>query len=320
MISQDVFFETKNIKGILDTISISAGKDDGSINGGGANNMMSKILSAEFRHSTTEKAISFFIKKMESLESWQSLALFMGGHGSPGSMETGWGHDLNVRSDENSIKAWREGAWASEFERLYNRYYHGLTLYSCNVGAEDDGASLLWKIAKHTDNSASAFTGLITLISRNNKPIDMVFQKGGEWQEAKSKMIYPPEPISAPAKDLNMKAKYKKSYFEIYRIGKIERIDFNTVEEISILNFEENISKIIPKAECVTLLEELFVSDQIIHSDGDSLSVLGMITSKLTIKTNSGINYIFIVYNNTYAVIEGQPISFFIRSGLLDNL
>lgn len=106
------------------------------------------------------------------------------GHGAEGDIDTGqdWGEAITINNIDD---------WTPSMQMLAGKVTE-LYLFGCTVGAGEDGANLLFEIAKAVSAPVSAPTGLIYCDE------DGVFtlEPGAQWQTATP--TYTPPPIDPP--------------------------------------------------------------------------------------------------------------------------
>lgn len=167
----------------------------------GADNGYSGCCKSKFAgatsHSTTSTAITNLINSFSSQSSVavhaaakkQGLPWIIG-HGASGYLTTGCGQGAS--SDENRVATWNEGSWGNLFALLQKVNYPILTILSCDTGAGEDGADLLFAIAKATKRQVRARTGLTFCGSGG-----ITYEQGSTWQIATPDRR--PNPISEPS-------------------------------------------------------------------------------------------------------------------------
>lgn len=112
------------------------------------------------------------------------------GHGAPADIDTG--------SDKGEcITIHNEKVWVpllQPLSGLLNEFY----LYGCSVGAGNDGATLLFDIAKVVNTNVYAPTGIIYCRPNGS----FYLEQGAVWQVAQPSLT-PPKPIPAPTHSLS---------------------------------------------------------------------------------------------------------------------
>ncbi len=155
---------TKNFKTHL---SISSGRDNG------FNDYCATGRSYALRHSSTKDLVNKIFSNLNS----NGLELFIIGHGSPGSLETGAG--TRGYDYHKYIEIYNGRSWKPELTRLKDKLHHYVTIISCYTGAEESGSDLLFSMAKALGVAVMARTGLTTAESNGR----IWYQAGSEWQQ-----------------------------------------------------------------------------------------------------------------------------------------
>ncbi|MBD1843930.1 hypothetical protein H6F89_11070 [Cyanobacteria bacterium FACHB-63] len=165
----------------------------------GADNGYSGCCKSKFpgatSHPTTSTAITNLINSFtQSSVAVNAAATKQGlpwiiGHGASGYLTTGCGQGAS--SDENRVATWNEGTWGNLFALLQKVNYPILTILSCDTGAGEDGADLLFAIAKRTKRQVRARTGLTFCGGA------ITYEQGSTWQIATPD--HRPNPISEPS-------------------------------------------------------------------------------------------------------------------------
>lgn len=168
-------------------MTVDAGPDTG------YNNCVAAYYPGSLRHASTKGAIDNLMGMIVSLaEAKQAGSGSKGpphiaGHGDSGFMTTGCGQD-GPQTPDNTIGTWNEYVWGPEFERLKAKNYAILTLLTCTTGADQEGAELLFAIAKRSGKPVRARTGL-TYCGGSG----ITYAEGSTWQVATPTMK--PNPI-----------------------------------------------------------------------------------------------------------------------------
>jgi hypothetical protein len=199
--------------------SISDGADDGSID----------KLATEFWAPLRHTSIQQYRKNMDAERrdvfpapapgSPETRNQNIAGHGSPGFVETGAGQNV---SSSDYIAFWNENYWGWHLALAGKDRDGGLTIWSCLTGASWNGADLLFRIAKQTNRSVRARTGLLLLVTQGNRRW-VEFQKGSTWQTATPDMTEPPDPIAPPALPAGLKMMQPDAPFSGFVGGEIQR-------------------------------------------------------------------------------------------------
>lgn len=179
--------------GIGERNTVSNGPDNGA-----NNNVANRFWNCK-RHGSTAQAvdnglIATFLKIDPPGPNIMSAGgMNIGGHGNEGYLETGMGQSgpYNI----GQFISWNEYNWGPQFDRLVTTSITMVSIWSCHTGAGDDGADLLFAIAKRVGRAVRARTGFMY---SNNQ--DLWFENGSVWQVATPESR--PIPISAPSPHL----------------------------------------------------------------------------------------------------------------------
>jgi hypothetical protein len=114
------------------------------------------------------------------------------GHGAAGLQACGGGQNPTWNL---CIATWDEDTWKPLFSQLQGKNFAILTLFGCDVGATQDGAQLLFDMAKTIGKPARARTGLVSCGGNGQ----ITFEPNSTWQIADPTMSTPPAPIPQPS-------------------------------------------------------------------------------------------------------------------------
>ncbi|MCR5890401.1 hypothetical protein LRS06_21985 [Hymenobacter sp. J193] len=123
--------------------------------------------------------------------------LNIGGHGNEGLLETGCGQ---AEADENSQVTYNNYD-QNGLNELRTRYTILISIHSCNTGAGNGGALLLFNLAKLWKVPVRARTGLTYTKSIHSPKV--FYEKNSVWQLATPDMLAPPPTIHAPSPPKN---------------------------------------------------------------------------------------------------------------------
>lgn len=203
--------------------TISSGPDNG------FNNCAADKFQNSSRHDTTKKAIdnlvnkvSLISTKLEELEAEELAGKglpWICGHGDEGFMTTGSAQDAPQTFD-NTVGTYNEYKWGPEFERLKGKNYAILTLLTCDTGAGQEGADLLFSMAQRTGKPVRARTGLTYCGSGG-----ITYQDGSTWQVATPESK--PEPINLPFTFRSM-----SENLLLFQGDKFETVQFDDIANI----------------------------------------------------------------------------------------
>jgi hypothetical protein len=155
-------------RGIGEHNSISNGPDNG------ANNCNAVHFWNSMRHNTIEEAVTNFLNRLET----QSGNLNISGHGNSGILECGSGQSGGY-NELTDIFSWNPYAWSPFFEKLEDKGFGILSIYSCHTGADEDGANLLFLMATIMNRPVRARTGFTACGSQSG-----ISFPDGTWQVA----------------------------------------------------------------------------------------------------------------------------------------
>jgi hypothetical protein len=118
-------------------------------------------------------------------------ALNMGGHGNDGQVETGMGQ-TGPFDNNKIILTFNEWAWGPQIDRIGPSSITLVSIWSCHTGTGQDGADLLYAMAKHCGRAVRGMTGFLYCNSDN-----LWMENGSVWQVATPNNK--PNPIPAPS-------------------------------------------------------------------------------------------------------------------------
>lgn len=163
--------------------TVSSGADNG------ANDCDARFLWNSMRHSTTEQAINNILGRLTG----PGINCCFAGHGNKGLLETGAGQNGPFDYKTNVLYSWNYNYWGPMLERVAGKNMVMLDIISCNTGAGNDGADLLFEMAKRTKTPIRAQTGLTYCGSDRG----IFFEPGSVWQVATPDQR--PTPIEPPS-------------------------------------------------------------------------------------------------------------------------
>jgi len=286
------------VLGIGDVTTVSNGPDDGT------NDTQACAWYQPMRHGSTQQAIDNLISRLpptldgkkrigpDSRIAELSTGLVnIGGHGNIGLLETGMGQ--TGAFDENKIiMTWNGSAWVSHFQRLGTHPFVLTSIYSCDTGADDDGADLLFAIAKATGRPVRARTGL-TIASRfSDGHCELSFENGSTWQTAtpttRPTPIKPPSPPHPDTVQVTIGA--------IGPNAEVRDVDIGRVRSLAVVvrrGFGPTSNQAIQGADAVRLTELLFGSEPF-YTPGQ---LLGVITAEVDVGFDFGERH-FVIFND----------------------
>ncbi|MGJ7531451.1 hypothetical protein [Variovorax sp. GB1P17] len=165
--------------------TISSGPDDG------ANNLLASHFWQPMRHATTQQGVGNGLTLMLEAGTASTGELNICGHGNEGLLETGMGQ-TGPFDNNRIILTWNEYIWGPELDRIKPSPTTQISIWSCHTGAGQDGADLLFAMAKRCGRAVRAGTGF--LYSNSAKTW---WENGSVWQVATP--VNKPNPIAAPS-------------------------------------------------------------------------------------------------------------------------
>jgi hypothetical protein len=146
----------------------------------------------------------------------------MVGHGNEGFFATGAGQ--SGQTSDQYLATWNMSSWEPHMRRLHDRPQPILSLLTCHVGAGEDGADLLFEIAKVIGYPVRGRTGFTYC---GNAQI--TFEAGSTWQTATPQAR--PTPIPAPSPHLQ-ETVMPMTLFDAY--GTRREVDLDAVESVEV--------------------------------------------------------------------------------------
>lgn len=293
---EDNFFAEDNVsvKGLDQHSTISNGSDNG------ANNCMAGGFHRSMRHGTTRQAVDNLKGRLNS----KPGALNIAGHGMAGSFETGAGQ--TGLDWDKQVNTWNTNMWKPILEELRGRSFPILTIYSCSTGAGEEGADLLWEMAKTINKPVRARTGL-TYCGDNR----ITYQPGSTWQTAHPSQRPTPIP-ETPHKLIELRPKkiYIPGDEEHFKMVDHDEIVSATIQGTGVLLRNEPLD-----AETARKLAEVVFNESIQKSPGQVLGYL-TITIAFEFETDGNKNTKTVdIYNNRVAVIRDENIMYALPAG-----
>jgi hypothetical protein len=128
-------------------------KPDGENDAKGFDKGTAERVDNPLRTSSTKDMVDKILGRLKEGDCIKTLNIY--GHGRPGRIATGKGYSPPDKSNRGSYidgtgEAANNDSWEPELKRLKGKFCKGATvnLYACNVGADDEGASKVWDLAK----------------------------------------------------------------------------------------------------------------------------------------------------------------------------
>lgn len=179
------------ISGIGDHNTVSNGPDDG------ANANLACAFWNCMRHNTTEQAVSNLLSRLgianENTPEKGSGACNIAGHGNHGFLTTGCGQTGEQDYRTNYITTWNQFAWQPFLSQLTTKNFPWLKIWSCHTGSGEDGADLLFAIARVIGKPVQGNTGFLY----SNSKCKVWQENGAVWQVATPDNR--PDPIEPPS-------------------------------------------------------------------------------------------------------------------------
>jgi hypothetical protein len=148
----------------------------------------------------------------------------IGGHGNVGFFETGAGQKLPY-ADGIYVFGWNQFAWGPQFQRLAPRNYAMMTIWACDTGQGQDGADLLFAIAKCVGCPVRASSGEVITNGQN-----IWLEPNAVWVTATPTMR--PTPVGPPHHV--MLERDSDTIFTMEGSGRAMKISLENISEIRI--------------------------------------------------------------------------------------
>lgn len=269
--------------GIGERNTVSSGRD---VNPGPqANDLLASHFANCMRHGTTVVA-------MDNVLSASGSGINIGGHGDSGFLETGGGQG-GPFPDDKCIYLYNEYFWGPQLDRLQGAAVTTISIWSCHVGAEQDGADLLFAMAKRAGHAVRAGTGFLYSNSR-----ETWWQAGSVWQVATPNAK--PAPINRPPGALMVTDKSQKLFFSMPQ-GDTPVKDIDEIEiELMTHGKQRNLTGITVQGDAARdIVKRLFAPQPMDFKD---ISVNALITAQITLKSKGGGIATFTVLNGGLAI------------------
>lgn len=293
--------EQNQEKGIGQSNTASSGPDNGAM----------KLIAKRFwkckRHDTVTKSIdNALIPVLRSETDTEdenpentSTGINICGHGSPGTMEAGNGQSLPYNKYKY-YTPWNENIWGVDVDRLKNHPSPKMFLWGCHVGAEDDGADLLFQLAKRSAKVVRSGTAFLYVSSEK-----LWWGKGNKIQTATPTV----RPVAIPQPDKTMiegKIEFQKGD-KVFTMLEIEKIDIYTSNVIT----SETSEKHFAGTEAQNFAQKVFISSAL---DMHDISALGFITAKFQITFKGDYKISFDIINDGLALDNETETGYYINS------
>lgn len=266
--------------------NVSAGPDNGALD------CTAGCWWLAMRHSTVEQAITNTLTRVpgglasapspkrtpdSAPEPMGCYPVNIDGHGSDGFMTFGSGQTGNQDYKTNVIMNWNQTFWEPQFRRLAGKCIPDLWLFSCHTGAGEEGADLLYAIAKIIGKPVHARTGLTYCGSKC-----VTFEPGSVWQTATP--TYRPPAIPPPSMISYRRSRTAIATLEVDKTA--TEVPLDAVEEVILSRAFLGKATIEVKFEAKRAAA---LADQLLYSDpftppGQPLShITGEVTLRLMI-------------------------------------
>lgn len=247
------------------------------------------------RHGTTAQAI-------DNILGANGGGVNIGGHGDAGFLETGGGQAGPFPNDK-CIYFYDEIDWGPQFDRLQGAPITTISIWSCHVGAEQDGADLLFEMAKRCQRTVRAGTGFLYCSQQ-----DVHWQAGAVWQVATP--IVKPAPIPRPPGQLMMTK-------DDVRIP-TPNGSFSTRDIVSIHIVSPPREGAAPSAlfeaeghRAQSLAKKLFISRPL---DVKAISIPAIVTGLIVVRSKDGEEVEFLIYNGGLAIDRKTDTGFYLSA------
>lgn len=290
-------------RGIGERNTVSNGPDDG------ANNLMASHFWNVKRHGSTTQAVDNALIPVavtiapDPRPSMTSAGgLNVGGHGNEGLLETGMGQHGPFNTGQ-IIYLWNEGSWGPQLDRVVPTPITMMSIWSCHTGAGQDGADLLYAMARRVGRAVRGRTGF----TYNNQQ-QTWFENGSVWQVATPD--HKPDPIQSPTPhSLTQEVAMFQGAKRLYSSTDATRM---VVRQLS-LGGQEVLRRTLTSTDAQTALTVLFLAPALDLRDTD---VLAMVTAAIEITFASGETVTFEVYNDRLAKDSKSATGYYLSGGL----
>jgi hypothetical protein len=300
---EEFTFPALTSPGIGEKNTVSNGPDDGTLNCNAGHFWHS------MRHGSTKVAIDNALTpvnikltppapgKLITKDTLSGGALNIGGHGNDGQFETGSGQsgfDL-----DKFVYLYNEDNWGPQFERIKPTATTVVSIWACHPGAGDDGADLLFAMAKRCGRAVRGGTGFLYCSAQS-----LYWENGSVWQAATP--TNRPNPIAAPSPHL---ASTSNTRFQISE-KEFEATEVESVE-VTLMSFGRSSSSYgLRRQVAQSAVANLFRSDALEMN----VAVAAMVTGTLKIAFSGSMAAEFIIYNDRLAVDRKSGTGYYVHS------
>ncbi len=280
--------------GIGERNTVSSGTD------ADPNSHTGDLLASHFdkckRHGTTQAAMTNILASTGG-------GINIGGHGDQGFLETGGGQG-GPWPDHVCITWYNETAWGPLLDRLKQAAVTSMSIWSCHVGAGQEGAELLFAMAKRCGRAVRAGTGFLFVNSQK-----IWWEPGTVWQVATP--TNKPQPIDPPSKP------FRGEVDMHFALGDnvFDSADIVAVELNAYLPASRTVAEPvrIEGADVVEIVSGLFASDPLDLSD---VYVPALTTGIIGLLTKDGRSATFDVFNGRLAIERASRVGFYLSADL----
>jgi hypothetical protein len=275
--------------------TISNGPDNG------ANDLLASHFWQPKRHGSTQGAADNGITLLGSIDGMSTGELNIGGHGNDGLLETGTGQN-GPFDVHKMILTWNEYDWGPSLDQIKSSSVTQISIWSCHTGAGQDGADLLFAMAKRCGRAVRAGTGFLY---SNDK--QTWWEAGSVWQVATP--TNKPNPIPAPTPHLSVQATL------LFDVGgnDLPVTDIRTIEISTILG---NAKAASPKTATGSGAQNLVASLFLPQALEMSAEVMALLTAQLVLTFTDGSIVNFDVFNDRLAVDNVSQTAYYLAPGL----
>lgn len=260
-----------------------------------ANDQLASSFVNCMRHDTTIKAVDDMLTAV-------GQGINIGGHGDVGFLETGAGQG-GPFPDGQCIHSYNQVSWGPQLDRIANAAIVTISIWSCHVGAEDDGADLLYAMAKRAQHAVRAGTGYLFSDAQGKH-----WQNGSVWQVATPTSR--PAPITRPpGNTIVARAQHPRvipTPNGSFRLDEIAEVRVEAVA--SNRSFTAGIREISGQA-AAEFVGHLFVGSPM---DFRGISVTALATATIVVRSTGGDEVTFTVLNGGLAIDRATDTGFYL--------
>ena len=258
-----------------------------------ANDQLASHFENCMRHDSTTKAVDNALSAV-------GQGINIGGHDEAGFPETGVGQG-GPFTDGQCIYLYNQDSWGPQLDRLANAAITTISIWSCHVGAEDDGADLLYAMAKRAQHAVRAGTGYLFSDSQHTW-----WQNGSVWQVATPTSR--PAPITRPPGNtiVAQDARVIPTPNGSFRLDEVAEVRVEAVAYNRL--FTAGIRELAGQA-AAEFVGHLFVGSPM---DFRGISVTALATATIVIRSTGGDEVTFTVLNGGLAIDRATDTGFYL--------